>query len=356
MKMHKAIITIIILFIFAPITISQAAQSSNTAGNNIVIDLDHVVALKDMNVTIEFSLASGESVQTINRTLSVPSGGIIRGSAIFDMPREMPVQWWVRVINENVVVLYLEGVADLKHAVFTMTYYNSSLVSIPTSPSILTIAIARIEGIISVVVNVSRADALYNVSIYLDSDLSGNYTKDKIGIYSVKPLNGTIIVLHRVNASALKAPFKITITSMNQTILSLSGIIDWSTGSAIQLEGWRNDSVIRSLKITINYIINGSIMRMPNEEIIHRSVAPSSEEMGRKSIVISIGEPENLSIASKLSSSNSNSSPVSTPTTSSGGEGPKENIIDKINEILKNYWPFLALFLGIAIVLAVVRR
>jgi len=112
--------------------------------------------------------------------------------------------------------------------------------------------------------------------------------------------------------------------------------------------------VIKSIKIHIDYSVNGSIMRMPNEEIIHRSVTPSNEEMGRKNIVLSIGEPENLNIASKLSSSNSNSSLVSTPTTSSGGEGPKENIIDKINKILKNYWPFLALLLGIAIVLAII--
>jgi len=30
-------------------------------------------------------------------------------------------------VSGNIVVLYLEGVANLKHAAFTMTYYNSSL-------------------------------------------------------------------------------------------------------------------------------------------------------------------------------------------------------------------------------------
>jgi len=338
-------IAILLLFIFA--AIPSAVGYSNTATNSVVIDLDHVVALKDMNVSIEFSLASGEGVQTINRTLAVSSGGIIRGSAVFDMPREMPVLWRVRVVEGDVVVLHLEGVTDLKHAVFTMTYYNSSLVSIPTSPSILTISVAKIEGTVSVVANVNRTDAVHEVAIYIDADLSGNYTEDEIGVYSVKPLNGTVTALHRVNASALKAPFKIVMKVANQIVLNLSGIIDWSTGSAIQIEGWRDDSAVRSLKITVDYSINGSIMRMPNDEIIHRSVAPSNEELGRKYIVLSIGEPENLNMTI---SSNIN------VTSSSVEERPRESIIDRINEILKNYWPFLAIFIGIAIILATRKR
>jgi len=341
-------IGIIMILLFIPIAISPAVGSSSTATNSIVIDLDHVVALKDMNISIAFSLVSGKEVHTINRTLAVSSGGIIRGSAIFDMPREMPVLWRVRVVDGDIIVLYLEGVADLRHAVFTMTYYNSSLVSIPSSPSILTISIARIEGIVSLVTNVNRADVVYEAAIYIDGDLSGNYTGNEIGIYSVKPLNGVVTALHRVNASALKAPFKIVMKTANQTILNLSGIIDWSTGSAIQINGWRDDSVVRSLKITIDYNISGSIMRMPNEEIIHRSVAPSSEELGRKSIVLSIGEPENLNMTSTTSSPNI--------TPRSGEERPGESIIDRINEILKNYWPFLAIFIGIAIILAIRKR
>jgi len=341
-------IGIIIILLFISIAISNSCGDSNTAVNSIVIDLDHVVALKDMNVSIEFSLVSGEDVQIINRTLGISGGGIIRGSAVFDMPREMPVLWRVRVVDGDIVVLYLEGVADLRHAVFTMTYYNSSLVSIPSSPSILTISIARIEGIVSLVANVNRADAVYEVAIYIDGDLSGNYTGNEFGIYSVKPLNGAVTAMHRVNATALKAPFKIAMMSANQTIVNLSGIIDWSAGSAIQINGWRDDSVVRSLKITIDYNISGSIMKMPNEEIIHRSVAPSSEELGRKSIALSIGEPENLNMTSTTSSPNI--------TPRSGEERPRESMIDRINEILKNYWPFLAIFIGIAIILAIRKR
>jgi len=342
------VVSVAILLLFIFVAIPPTVGYSNTVANSVVIDLDHVVALKDMNVSIEFLLVSGEEIQTINRTLAVSSGEIIRGSAVFDLPREAPALWRVRVVEGDAVVLHLEGMTDLKRAVFTMTYYNSSLVSIPTSPSILTISIARIEGTVSVVANVNRADAEYEVAIYIDGDLSGNYTEDEIGVYSIKPLNGTITALHRVNASALKAPFKIVMKTANQTILNLSGIIDWSTGSAIQVEGWRDDSAVRSLKITIDYNINGSIMRMPNDEIIHRSVTPSNEELGRKSIVLSIGEPENLNMTNTISSPNT--------APRSGEERPRENIIDRINEILKNYWPFLALFIGVAIILAVRKR
>jgi len=348
-QVNQVVIVIIAaaLILITSTPVITLATTFNSVADKLTLNLENIKALKDMNATVVFSVLFNDGVvQVINRSLNVASGEVIKAIGMFNASKDVGI-WNVRIVENGSVVLDLEGIVDLTktpQARFVRTYYDSTKLSIPSSPTVLTISIVSIEGVLNVEVGVVKPSTLYNLTILVDGDLSGNFSSYETSSYIItEPVNSVISGLHKVIAKALKAPFKVVLTSNNTTLLRIEGVIDWSTGSAVQLEGWRDESLVTYTKISVTYNLTGAILRLPNDEIIHKMVTPTNESLGYKSLSISIGEGARTINKTTIA-------PTAQPLIRI------EDTIERINEILKNYWPFIALFIGLAIVLAVLRR
>ncbi|PUA31694.1 MAG: hypothetical protein B7O98_08880 [Zestosphaera tikiterensis] len=348
--MRRVNLTVIaaVLIIVVSIPLNTTLTASNSEADKLSLSLDNIRALKNINATVILLLSFNDGVQqVINKSISLASGDVIKVVGIFNASKDVGV-WYVRIIDiENgSVMLDLEGVVDLRkeqpQAWFVRTYYDPTKLSIPLSPSVITISTVSIEGIINVEVGVVKHSP-YNLTILVDGDLSGDFSSSEASSYVIEPVNNVLSGLHKVTAKALKAPFKVLLTYNHTTLLRIEGIIDWTAGSAVQLEGWRDESLVTYAKISATYNLTGAVLRLPNDEIIHKVVTPTNDSLGHKSIAISIGEDARTINKTAIV-------PTAQPLIRI------EDTIERINEILKNYWPFIALFIGLAIVLAVLRR
>jgi len=344
-QVNNMVVIIAILVLVASIPLSTSATLNSEAGR-ISISLDHIRTLRNINATIILLLSFNDGMQqVINRSATYASGDIVKVESIFNASNEVG-HWAVRIVDveNNKVVLDLEGIVDLgkkpAQAWFLRTYYDPTTLSIPSSPSVITISTVSIAGILNVEVGVVKP-SVYNLTIMVDGDLSGDFSGSEVSSSIIEPVNGVISGLHEVVAKAMKAPFKVLLTHSNTTLLLIEGIIDWTEGSAVQLEGWRDESLITYAKISVTYNLTGAIIRLPNDEILHKVVTPTNDSLGHKSISISIGED-----ARTINKT------IPVPT----AQPLILDTIERINSILKDYWPFIALFIGLAIVLAVLRR
>jgi len=345
-RVNNIVVITAILILAVVITPLNTSAELNSEAGKLSISLDHIKTLRNINATIILSLSFNDGVQqTINRSMSISSGELIKFDGIFNSSKEFGI-WAVRIIDADSrkVVLDLEGVVDLgkepTQAWFVRTYYDPTTLSIPPSPSVVTISTISIGGRLNVEVGVLR-HSTYNLTILVDGDLSGDFSGSEVSSRFIEPVDGVISGLHEITAKAMKAPFKVLLTYNNTTILLIEGVIDWTEESAVQLEGWRDEALVTYAKIRVAYNLTGVILRLPNDEILHKVVTPTNDSLGHKSISIFIGEEartinENVTI------------PTAQPSIL--------DTVEKINSVLMDHWPFIALFIGLAIVLAVLRR
>jgi len=345
MRLNVLVITAVLILVVSPL---NTLSTLNSEADKLSLSLDNVKTLKDINATVILSLAFNDGVkQVITRSINLASSDVIKVVGIFNASKDVGV-WDVRIIDieNDSVALDLEGVVDLRkeppQAWFVRTYYDPTKLTIPSSPSVMTISTVSIEGILNVEIGVVKPST-YNLTILVDGDLSGDFSSSEVSSYVIEPVNNVISGLHKVTAKTLKAPFKVLLTYNHTTLLWIEGVIDWTAGSAVQLEGWRDESFVAYAKISVAYNLTGAILRLPNDEILHKKVTPTNDSLGHKSIAISIGEDAGTINKTAIV-------PTAQPLIL------MEDTIERINEILKNYWPFIALFIGLAIVLAVLRR
>ena len=308
----------------------------------LVIQLSNIEAIKSVNLTTTFILSYDNSTRSVNKTLYARAGKEIALTASFELPStylNKTFRWSVEAKEKGErEILNLSGTLTLDKAVFTYTYLNNEVLHILDSEkSVLQISIARIKGTVNFEAGVNK-ETEYEVLICIDKDNSGNYSSSEMSKFSLVPRNGTVKANLSVETDVLRAPFKIKVMTENITVLKVQGVIDWSSGSTVNLTSWRKDEYVRYAKMFVNYTLYGSVMKMPTTEIIHHPVYPVDRSGKTNGVLI---------LLSGIGRQKATTHPL--PKKASLTIGALTNLIDEVNNLLKFYWPLLAIAIGLLI-------